>query len=235
MSENKRNRYLKTIFLVVLLLLPASVYFILTLGKHNMLSLPFYGEKDVEISVVDGKQVVDTIYHTVKDFAFVNQHGDIVTQKNFEDKIYVADFFFTTCPGICPKMTAGMLRVQEKLKDFPQVMFLSHTVDPEKDTVEALAAYAQQAHAGENWHFVTGNKDEIYKQGVYSYLVSAEEDVLAPGGFLHSELFVLIDKKKRIRGFYDGTSLTEINKLIDAIKVLIAEEMVPKKSKKKEK
>ncbi|MDQ3191844.1 MAG: SCO family protein [Bacteroidota bacterium] len=234
MSEKKRSKYIKTFFLIALLLLPASVYFILTLGKHNMLSLPFYGHKEVEVNIVDGKQVIDTIYHTIQDFSFVNQHGKTVTQMDFEDKIYVADFFFTTCPGICPKMTAGMLRVQEKLKDYPQVMFLSHTVDPEKDTVEALAAYAQQAHASDRWHFVTGDREEIYKQGVYSYLVSTQEDALAPGGFLHSELFVLVDKKRRIRGFYDGTNLTEINSLIDAIKVLIAQDMVPRKSKKKE-
>ena len=230
MSKNKKAVYFKAVSLIVLLLLPASIYFILTLGKHNMLSLPIYGEKNVEIKTIDGEPVADTIYHKIQDFAFVNHHGDTVTQNDFEDKIYVADFFFTTCPGICPKMTAGMLRLQEKLKDYPQVMFLSHTVDPENDTVEALAAYAQKVHAGEQWHFVTGNKNEIYKQGVYSYLVSTQEDVLAPGGFLHSELFILVDKERRIRGFYDGTNLSEINKLIDAIKVLIAQGMVPRKT-----
>jgi protein SCO1 len=234
MSESKTKSYslTKGTILVLIILVPATIYYIMTLGKHNMLSLPFYGEREAVTVIVNGKEKTDTIYHTVPDFSFTNHHGEIITRADFDDNIYVANFFFTTCPTICPKMSAGMLHAQEKLKDFQQVKFLSHTVDPERDTVEALAAYAKQVHAGERWHFVTGDKREIYEIAVRGYLVPVEEDVLAPGGFLHSEQFILIDKKGRIRGFYDGTSITEINSLIDGVKVLIAEEHIPRKSKK---
>jgi protein SCO1 len=236
MSENKTKIFSlkKGFILVLIILVPATIYYIMTLGKHNMLSLPFYGEREAITVILDGKTKTDTIYHTIPDFEFINQNGDTITSADFDEFIYVTNFFFTSCPTICPKMSAGMLHVQEKLKDFKQVKFLSHTVDPERDTVEALAEYAQRVHAGERWQFVTGDKREIYEIAVRGYLVPVEEDVLAPGGFLHSEQFVMVDKKGRIRGFYDGTSITELNRLIDEIKVLIAEEHIPRKSKKNE-
>ncbi len=238
-SENLNNqnsltrKYFKVLGLILILLFPAIFYFVLTSGKHNMLSLPYFGEREPIKVMVNGKEKIDTLYHSIPDFSFINQFGDTVTQKNYEGKIYIADFFFTTCPGICPKMSAQMHYLEERLKDYNDVMFLSHTVDPEKDTVEALAAYSKLVHANtKRWNFVTGSKESIYKQALYGYLVNADEDILAPGGFLHSELFVLVDKNKHIRGFYDGTSVDQAKKLIDAVKVLIAEEQIPRKSHK---
>jgi protein SCO1 len=235
-EDNKRisSRYKKIIILVCTLLFPATIYFILTMGKHNMLSLPFYGEREVIRTVVDGKEKTDTVYHQIPDFSFFNQEGRNVSLADFEGKIIITDFFFTTCPGICPKMTANMLHVQQKTKDFEDVVLLSHTVNPEHDTVEVLAEYAKETHANnKRWHFLTGEKEEIYRHALYGYLLNASEDVLAPGGFLHSELIVLVDKNRRIRGYYDGTNLNEVKNLIDAIKVLKAEEFIPRKSKKK--
>jgi protein SCO1 len=230
-SPNKK--YLKSFGIVAILLFPALCYFILTAGKHNIISLPYYGNKDVVKNTIDGREQIDTIYHSVRPFSFTNQEGIEITEATFKDKIYIADFFFTTCPGICPKMSAQMHYVEERLKDFPEVLFLSHTVDPEKDSVEALAKYAELVHANtKRWHFVTGKKEEIYKQAFYGYLLNADEDILAPGGFLHSEMFVLVDKRGHIRGFYDGTSVDQAKKLIDAVKVLMAEEQIPRKSKK---
>lgn len=226
-------KYKKVIGLFLILLLPTTIYFVLTTGKHNILHLPYYGNKDVVKVTENGKEKTDTIYHSIPDFSFTDQLGKTITQKDFEGKIYVTDFFFATCPGICPKMSAQLLRVQEKFEEYPDVMLLSHTVNPKQDTVEALAAYAEMVHANnERWHFVTGNKEDLYKQALYGYLLNASEDILAPGGFLHSEMFVLIDKQRHIRGFYDGTSVKDVNRLIDEIKVLIAEEMIPKKEKK---
>lgn len=238
-SENSNNnnsltrKYFKVLGLILILLFPAIFYFVLTSGKHNMLSLPYFGEREPIKVMVNGKEKIDTLYHSIPDFSFINQSGDTITQKNYEGKIYIADFFFTTCPGICPKMSAQMHYLEERLKDYNDVMFLSHTVDPEKDTVESLAAYSKLVHANtKRWNFVTGSKEAIYKQALYGYLINANEDILAPGGFLHSELFVLVDKNKHIRGFYDGTSVDQAKKLIDAVKVLIAEEQIPRKSNK---
>lgn len=233
-TKNSGKGIRKIFYLFLILLLPASIYFIMTTGKHNMLSLPFYGQKDISVEIIDGKEHTDTIYHTIPEFSFTNQHGKQLASGDVEGKIIVANFFFTSCPTICPKMTSALAYAKNKLKDHKQVVFISHTVDPKRDTVEALAAYAKKAHADENWHFVTGEKEDIYKHAVKGYLVGAQEDVLAPGGFLHSELVVLVDNKGRLRGYYNGTDLEEINRLIDETKVLIASEMIPRKNKKEQ-
>jgi protein SCO1 len=234
MSDNQKpiSGIRKTFYLLLVILLPASIYFFMTTGKHNMLSLPVYGNKDVVVNFIDGKEKTDTIYHTLPSFVFTNQLGETVSSKDFEDKIMVANFFFTSCPTICPKMTSGLVYAREKLKDYPQVVFISHTVDPENDTVEVLAEYAKRTRATNNWHFVTGEKESIYEHAVNGFLVGAQEDVLAPGGFLHSEQVVLVDKLGRIRGYYNGSELEELNRLIDEVKVLIASEMIPRKNKK---
>jgi protein SCO1 len=227
-TENSR-RLKKAVYLILILLLPAAIYFILTTGKHNMLSLPFYGEREVESTMLNGEQVFDTIYHTLPDFSLVNHKEETVTINELQGNIVIANFFFTACPTICPKMTSGLVYVNDKLKDYPDILLISHTVDPENDTPEVLSEYAQRVKAKDNWQFLTGNKEDIYKLAVNGYLLSASEDVLAPGGFLHSELVVLLDREQRIRGFYDGTNLQELNRLIDEVKVLIAWEMIPRK------
>ena len=179
--------------------------------------LPILGKKEVTA----GK---DTVYHTIADFSFVDQDSSVVTPSTFEDKIYVADFFFTSCPTICPIMKTQMLRVYEEFEDNEEVKFLSHTIDPDYDTVALLKDYAERLGVKSNkWHFVTGEKEAIYEIGQGSYMVTALEDKEEPGGFLHSGAFILVDKKRRIRGIYDGTKEEAVDQLIKDIPKLLSE------------
>jgi protein SCO1/2 len=181
--------------------------------------LPIYGEKKAV-----GNETKDTIYHTVKPFLFINQYNQKVTEETIKGKIYIADFFFATCESICPKMSTQLVTVQNAFAKDDSVLILSHTVNPMHDTVEVLKKYAERFGATKNkWHLLTGNKKEIYDMARYSYLVNALEDDGSAEGFLHSELFVLIDSKKRIRGFYDGTDNVAVAKLIADIKLLKTE------------
>jgi protein SCO1/2 len=157
----------------------------------------------------------------VQSFSFVNQYHDTVSEKTIENKIYVADFFFATCQSICPKMSSQLVHVQNAFKSDKNVLILSHTVNPSNDSVEVLNGYAQIYGAAKNkWHLLTGNKKEIYDMARYSYLVNALEDDGTAEGFLHSELFILVDAQKRIRGMYDGTDSVAVLKLISDIKLL---------------
>lgn len=166
----------------------------------------------------------DTIFHTIADYKFLDQDSNWVTPQTFEDKIYVSDFFFTSCPTICPIMKTQMLRVYEKYKSNPQVGILSHTIDPEYDTVAVLREFARRLGVeSEKWHFVTGEKEDIYKIGQTSYLVTTIEDSSQPGGFLHSGAFVLIDKERRLRGIYDGTKAEKVALLLEDIDILLKE------------
>ncbi|TRX55544.1 SCO family protein [Fulvivirga sp. M361] len=178
--------------------------------------LPYLGRKEI-----NGQ---DTTYHTISDFKFVNQDSNVVTHENFKGQIYVSDFFFTTCPTICPIMKTQMLRVYEQFKDNDQVSILSHTIDPKHDTVGVLKEFASRLGVeSSKWHFVTGEKEEIYKIGQTSYMVSAVEDPNEPGGFIHSGAFILIDKQRRVRGVYDGTKEDQVNKLMGDMLVLLKE------------
>ena len=182
--------------------------------------LPIAGYKDIQ--EVDGK--IDTLYHTIADFSFVDQDSTTITQATFEDKIYVADFFFTTCPSICPKMKQQMLRVYEKFYDESSLLLLSHTIDPLHDTVAVLKEYSDLLEvSSDKWHFVTGEPDEIYEIAEKSYFATAGEDEEAPGGYFHNGAFVLVDKDRRIRGVYDGTDEFQVDKLIKDIPKLLAE------------
>ena len=184
--------------------------------KTNKLLLPIIGEKKLA-----GAEGTDTIYHAIQPFSFINQFHDTVTEKVIENKIYVADFFFATCQSICPKMSSQLLHVQNAFKNDNDVLILSHTVNPSHDTVEVLNGYAQSYGAIKNkWHFLTGNKKAIYDLARYSYLVNALEEDGSAEGFLHSELFILVDAQKRIRGFYDGTDSVAVVKLISDITLL---------------
>ncbi len=178
--------------------------------------LPIIGEKKLA-----GTSGTDTIYHTVQPFSFINQFHDTITEKTIHNKIYVTDFFFATCQSICPKMSSQLVHVQNAFKNDDSVLILSHTVNPAHDTVEVLNGYAQGYGALKNkWHFLTGNKKAIYDMARYSYLVNALEDDGSAEGFLHSELFILVDSQKRIRGMYDGTDSIAVVKLISDIKLL---------------
>lgn len=163
----------------------------------------------------------DTVYHRIAPFQFVDQDSAVISNATFQDKIYVADFFFTSCRTICPIMKTQMVRVYEATKEMPDVLLLSHTIDPEYDTVALLHDFAERLGVeSKRWHFVTGAKDSIYKIAQTSYFATAMEDKSEPDGFIHSGAFLLIDKKGRIRGKYDGTKEEEVNRLIVDIKRL---------------
>lgn len=213
----------KYLFLGILFLTFPLLIWFLSKMDHSFRTLPFYHPIEF-VDKPDG--TTDTIWHTIPDFSFINQDGEIVTQDYFEGHIYVADFFFTTCPSICPVMTTQMRQLYWKLdkKSYQDVYFLSHTVNPEYDTPEILKAYADKLEVDyKRWMFVTGEKEKIYQQGLTGYFLSAQEDVMAPGGFLHSEMFVLVDKEMRIRGYYDGTSSDDVGRLAEDIALLMAE------------
>lgn len=183
--------------------------------------LPIYGNRYADTRLVDGREITDTIYETVPDFKLINQNGDTVTKMLTDNKIYVADFFFTTCPTICPVMKREMIRVYEKFKNDPGIMILSHTIDPEHDNVRVLKEYSSALGSdGIKWQFLTGNRDSIYTLAEKGYYASARVDSLEPGGFVHSGGFILVDKQRRVRGIYDGTNTGEVNKLLEDINIL---------------
>jgi protein SCO1 len=191
--------------------------------------LPILGERQVVQRNVDGQPVNDTLYHRIPDFAFINQDSQVVTSLTMQDKVYVTDFFFTTCPTICPKMKSQMLRVYEAFKDEPRLVLLSHTIDPKHDTVAVLRDYANRLDVSSNkWHFVTGERDSIYDIAM-KYMVTALEDEEEPGGFVHSGAFVLVDQNRHVRGIYDGTDPAQVDRLIRDIPTLL-----PRKKKKKD-
>ena len=180
--------------------------------------LPIWGQKEF-IQGID----TDTIYHTISYWNFTNQDGELISKADYEGKVYVAYFFFTRCPGICPILTQNIKQVQAETKGI-NVSFLSHTVDPKNDTVGRLKWYSDNNKIdNSNWNFVTGDQNLIYEMGVLSYLVPNSEDALAPGGFLHSDKFILIDAKSRIRGMYGGTDSAEVERLILDIRKLTME------------
>lgn len=192
-------------------------------------TLPIYGEREPVARTVNGETVTDTIYHQIPDFAFVNQDSQRVTQETVAGKIYVTDFFFTSCPTICPKMKTQMLRVYEAYKDNPDVVLLSHSIDPAHDTVAVLKDYADRLGIEtEKWHLLTGDKDSIYNIAG-NYLAAAREDEGAEGGFSHSGDFYLIDQQRRIRGHYNGTEEEDVDRLIQDIPRLLNEKKDEKK------
>tara|TARA_B100001094_G_C18103313_1_gene757005 strand:- start:59 stop:679 length:621 start_codon:yes stop_codon:yes gene_type:complete len=175
--------------------------------------LPVLGEKQIN-------EKGEEVYHTVSNFNFTNQNDEIITQSKFKNKVYIADFFFTTCQTICPEMTKQLTRVQRELKG-KDYRILSHTVNPNYDSEKVLLDYSIKMNADlYNWDFVTGDAQKIYKQAA-SYQVVALKDTLAPIPFVHSQYLVLIDKKSRVRGLYDGTDTEDVNKLIKDTKWLI--------------
>ncbi|HRH37058.1 MAG TPA: SCO family protein [Flavobacteriales bacterium] len=201
----------------------------LGLAKHRFTYLPYFGPRETVVVERNGEQVIDTVYATVPPFSFIDRYGKPFTDRNVEGKILIVDFFFTRCPGICPKMGVQMQQLQLRFNEpaFKDVVFLSHSVDPEYDTPAVLDAYANKLQADTaRWKFLTGNKADIYLQGSEGYFLAAREDVMAEGGFLHSDQFVLVDKDRHIRGYYDGTTLTGINALEADLKMLLKEERI---------
>lgn len=204
--------------------------------KHLLLSLIAWAvllpacqdtnSSEKELPILGRREVVnnDTVYHKIADFAFVDQDSSVVNQDTFKDKIYVADFFFTSCPTICPTMKTQMLRIYEEYQDDPAVALLSHSIDPEHDTVALLKEFAADLGVESNkWHFVTGEKADIFKHAQTSYMVTAAEDAAELGGFIHSGAFILVDKDRRIRGIYDGTNAEQVDRLMKDIEILKSE------------
>lgn len=186
--------------------------------EAGAIKLPVYGERYYD------DEIKDTAYHHIPDFELINQDSVVITQKDIEGKIIVADFFFTSCTTICPKMTNSLKTVAKAIKDMNDVFIVSHTVDPEIDSIETLRTYAKENQINtKKWWFLTGDEFFIHEHGGEGYLLNVMRDSTAQGGFLHSSIFVLVDKSKKIRGFYDGTIMKEVEKLISDIKILNAE------------
>tara|TARA_B100001167_G_scaffold77154_1_gene46087 strand:- start:523 stop:1188 length:666 start_codon:yes stop_codon:yes gene_type:complete len=183
--------------------------------------LPIYQPNMVSFQLVDSTVQHVKRFHKIKDFSLVNQNGEKITNENYRDKIYIADFFFTTCQGICPIMKENMIILQDKYKDDNQVYLLSHTVTPEIDTKEVLKKYSlEKGVIDSKWNLVTGDKKQIYNLARKSYLVAKDIEESELFEMIHTENFVLVDPERRIRGFYDGTDQESMNALIYDIKVL---------------
>ncbi|HSD06636.1 SCO family protein [Flavobacterium sp.] len=214
----------RTYTIVVLLFSITTLYLFYSALKPSK-TLPIYNPADVNPELVDSTVQYVSKYHTIADFAFTNQNGKTITQKDYEGKVYVADFFFTTCGSICPKMTTNLVDVQKAIKNNPQVKLLSLTVFPETDSVPALKAYAKKYGVIDSkWNLVTGDKKEIYTMARKSYLAVKMGRPEQLYDMVHTENFVLVDQKKRVRGFYDGTKKEEIQRLIDDINWLCENE-----------
>jgi protein SCO1/2 len=213
-----------------MLVLPAFIYLLFVYGLKDVFfqTLPLVHTP----VMVDGRPTGDSVAYQIPDFRFINQNGAVVNRDSMLGNVYVASFFFANCPTICPAMNFHLLQIQNRFKGFDDFKLLSHTVDPKRDTVEALNRYATQLGATRKWQFVTGNEEAIYA-AARGYFLNAYEDQLAPGGFLHSQSVVLVDWDGHIRsrrddfgnliGSYDVLDVTQLNDLEEDIKVLMAE------------
>ena len=207
--------------LTISLVAVVSFYNVLTPEKK----LPIYQPSMVKFQLVDSTIQHVKRFHKIDDFSLVNQNNEIITNETYDGKIYIADFFFTTCPGICPIMKENMIVLQDEFINDNDVLLLSHTVTPEIDSVHVLKKYSQNKGVIDSkWNMVTGDKKQIYNLARKSYLVA--EDIVGQRQYdmIHTENFVLVDSKRRIRGFYDGTDIDVMNNLISDIKILKKEE-----------
>lgn len=221
LSILKRYKYF-LIGLVVFSIIFLSIAFRLLTPKKV---LPIYNPSDVNPELVDSTVQHVSKYHTIADFSFTNQNGKIITEKDYEGKIYIADFFFTTCPTICPIMQDNMIDIQKEFRDNPKVMLLSHTVMPDIDSVPVLKKYAlEKGVLDDKWNLVTGDKKDIFYIARKSYLAVKTETEGELYDMVHTENFILVDEQRRVRGFYDGTKKEEITRLIDDIYFLLGKE-----------
>lgn len=216
------SRY-KTLAIVLFILSVVIITVIYSIIKPDP-RLPVYQPDMVNAELVDTTVQYVRKYHKIADFDLVNQNGEHITQDFYENKIYVADFFFTTCLTICPIMTNNMLRIQDRIKNDPEVYLISHTVFPVADSVPVLKEYAlEKGVIDAKWNLVTGDKRHIYDLARKSYLVSKTDGDGGPYDMIHTENFVLVDKARRIRGFYDGTNTGAIDDLLRDIEILKTE------------
>ncbi|RKN82551.1 SCO family protein [Ulvibacterium marinum] len=209
------------LFGIVLLLLSAVIVYLFYDALEPAKTLSIYQPSMVNPELVDSTVHHVRKYHTIADFSLTNQNGKTVTQADYRDKIYVADFFFTTCPTICPIMTKNMAAIQEEIKDDDEILLLSHSVTPKIDSVAQLKKYAlEKGVMDKKWNLVTGDKEQIYELARKSYLAVKTDGDGGPFDMIHTENFILVDKERRIRGFYDGTDSEEMDKLLSDLKVL---------------
>ena len=212
------NRYKYLILFTVIFTICGVSIFNIALTPEK--KLPIYSPSMLSPDLVDDELKHVKKYHRISDFNLVNQNGEETTQNNYDKKIYVADFFFTTCPTICPIMTGNMVFLQNELSE-QDVMFASFSVTPEIDSVEVLKKYAIDKGVNDKkWNLMTGDKKQIYNLARKSFLVVKDNPQMGSHDMIHTENFVLVDKEKRIRGFYDGTKMEEMNKIISDIKIL---------------
>ena len=199
------------LFGTVLLMLSAVIIYLFYNALKPKVVLPIYQPSMVNPELVDSTLQFVKKYHTIADFSLTNQNGRTVTQDDYKDKIYIADFFFTTCPSICPIMTKNMVEIQEKILNQNDVLLLSHSVTPEIDTVAQLKKYALEKGVNDaKWNLVTGDKKQIYELARKSYLAVKTDGDGGPFDMIHTENFILVDKERRISGFYDGTKAEEV-------------------------
>jgi len=217
----KKYGFFATTMLIISSVTIFTFYNVLTPEKK----LPIYQPSMVSFQLVDSTIQHIKRFHKIDNFSLLNQNNSIVTNETYDGKIYVADFFFTTCPGICPIMKENMITLQDEFIDDDNILLLSHTVMPEIDSVKVLKKYSQEKGVVDSkWNLVTGDKKQIYNLARKSYLVA--EDIASSNGYemIHTENFVLVDSKRRIRGFYDGTDKNVMSNLINDIKILKREE-----------
>ena len=216
----RRFRKLALVLLVLSIIIVGLFY--IALKPKEV--LPVFQPAMVTPELVDESIQFVKKYHTIAPFSMTNQNGETITEKEYDNTIYVADFFFTTCPSICPIMTKNMYALQEKLVDLPQVKLLSFSVTPQIDSVAQLKRYALKNKVDDmRWNLVTGDKKEIYALARKSYLVVKDDGDGGPYDMIHTENFVLVDKQKRIRGFYDGTQLEAMDDIFRDIELLVSE------------
>ena len=212
------------IFFIIFFVLSAIILTLFYSALKPSKKLKIFNPADVNPELVDTTVQYVKKYHTIDDFSFTNQNGKTITQKDYEGKVFVADFFFTTCGSICPKMTTNLAEVQKAILNNPKVMLLSHTVFPETDSVPVLKAYAlKNGVIDSKWNLVTGDKKEIYTMARKSYLAVKLGKPEQLYDMVHTENFVLVDTKKRVRGFYDGTKKEDMKRLIEDINFLCTE------------
>ena len=205
------------VFLIISIIIISIIYNTLNVYQP----LPVYQPAMVNYELVDSTIQYQKKYHKIADFNLINQNGKIITQEDYKDKIYVADFFFTTCQTICPIMTTNMAAIQKEIIDDIDVMLLSHSVTPQIDDVAQLKKYAlEQGVDDKKWNLLTGDKKQIYELARKSYLAVKTFGNGDEYDMIHTENFMLIDKKRQIRGFYDGTNKEDIERLLDDIKIL---------------
>lgn len=188
------------------------------IASCNQPKLEYFGRSEYD------PETKDSVFHTVEEFFFTNQNNKTIDLSYLKGKTTIVNFFFTSCPSICPTMIDELARLQKEVNGKYDIQILSHTVDPKTDSIGRLNEFIKRKKIDtENWDFVTGEKQELYESGVFNYYLATQEDALAEGGFLHSEKFVLIDKDLHIRGYYNGTEKKDVDRLIKELEILFNE------------